>query len=103
MTGVVARFLTLFGLTGQDVKMALRSFVFTFLAVFVPGALGWLHAWTEWSPGRPYPDFSAVAAAAVAGVVAAATGVLTLIVRAIEGKTGKGFLRKNPPKVKPQQ
>jgi hypothetical protein len=99
----MTRALALLGLTGQDVKMAVRSFVFTFLAVFVPGALGWLHAWTEWSPGRPYPDFSAVAAAAVAGVVAAATGVLTLIVRAIEGKTGKGFLRKNPPKVSPKR
>lgn len=96
----MTRALAFFGLVPQDIKMAVRSAVFTFLGLFVPGALGWLNAWTQWAPGRPYPDFAPVAAAAVAGVAAGVTAVITLIWRAIEGKSGKGFLRPNPPKVK---
>jgi hypothetical protein len=93
------RALALFGLTPQDVKYAIRSFVFSFLGLFVPGVLGWLTTWTQWAPGQPYPDFAPVAAAAVAAVAGASVALVTLIWRGVEGKFGKAALRPNPPKV----
>jgi hypothetical protein len=95
----MTKFLAIFGLTTQDLKYALRSFIFSFLGLFIPGALGWLNDWTQWAPGRPYPDFAPLAAAAVAAVAGASVATVTLIVRGIEGKTGKAALRPNPPKV----
>jgi len=93
----LTKFLAFFGLDVQDIKHVLRVWLFSFLGLFIPGALGWLHEWTQWSPGRPYPDFAPVAAAAVAAVAGASIAVVTLIVRGIEGKTGHALLRPNPP------
>lgn len=89
--------LAVIGLDTQDIKYGFRVWLFSFIGLFVPGALGWLNEWTKWSPGRPYPDFAPLAAAAVAAVAGACITVVTLIVRAIEGKTGKGLLRPDPP------
>lgn len=94
----LARVLAVFGLDFQDVKYAIRSFLLAFFPLFIPGAMGWLNAWTQWAPGRPYPDFAPVAAALVAGVVAGVVAAFTLIVRGIEGKFGLALLRPNPPK-----
>ena len=94
----IRRVLAVVGLTPQDVKYALRSWVFGFLGLFIPGALGWLNELTKWAPGRPFPDYQILAAAAVAAVAGASVALLTLIWRAVEGKTQKGFLRPNPPK-----
>jgi hypothetical protein len=93
----IIRVLAFFGLEPQDVKYAIRSFLLAFFPLFIPGALGWLNDWTQWAPGRPYPDFAPVAAGLVAAVVAGVVAVFTLIVRGIEGKFGLALLRPNPP------
>lgn len=92
------RFLLFFGLTKQDVLMAIRNFVLVFLPLFGTAALGWLNEWTKWAPGTPVPDWKPLAAAAVAGVAAGVVSAFTLLWRGVEGKLGKGFLRPNPPK-----
>lgn len=91
------------GLRVVDVKMAVRSGVFTGLAILVPGLLGWLTEWTKWAPGRPFPDTQALGVLAIAAVAAAAAAVLTAVWRAVENQLGKGFLRANPPKPTPRR
>lgn len=92
------KFLAIFGLDRQDVKYAVRSFLLVFLPIFATAALGWLNELTQWSPGRPFPDYQPVAAAVVSATAAGLVAVFTLIVRGIEGKAGKAILRPNPPK-----
>lgn len=91
--------LAVVGLTTQDVKYAIRSFVFAFLAVFLPGALGWLNTVSEWlnDSTRPIPDWHALGALVAAATVAAFTALVTLVWRAVEGKIGKRALAPNPP------
>lgn len=91
--------LALFGLTPQDVKYAVRNFILVFLPLFGTAALGWLNELTKWSPGRPFPDYQVLAAAAVTATAAGLVAAFTLLWRAVEGKLGKAMLRPNPPKV----
>lgn len=92
------KFLAVLGLTVQDIKYAIRSALFAFLAVFIPGALGWLNTVTEWlnDTTKPIPDWHTLGALVGAAAVAGFTAVLTLVWRAVEGKTGKALLRPNP-------
>lgn len=92
------RFLAFLGLTTQDVKMAVRSFVFAFLGILVPGLLDWLNELTKWAPGRPFPEVATLGLLVIAATAAGFTAVVTLVWRAVEGKSGKGFLRPNPPR-----
>lgn len=98
MKGKLIRVLLFFGLTPQDLKYAVRNFVLVFLPLFGTAALGWLHEWTQWAPGKPVPDYAPLAAAAVSGTAAGITAVFTVLWRAVEGKLGKGMLRPDPPK-----
>ena len=65
-------------MTRDSVRRALRTFVITTLALFIPGLLGWLNELTAWANSageRPFPDGHGLAflgvSAIVAGVVAA--------------------------------
>ena len=46
-------------MTRDSVRRALRTFVITTLALFIPGLLGWLNELTMWAADegqRPFPD-----------------------------------------------
>lgn len=88
------------GLTPQDIKYAVRNFVLAFAGVFFPGVLGWLHGVSAAlsDSTKPVPDWHVLGALAASAVVAAFISLVTLIVRALEGKLGKAFLRPNPPR-----
>ena len=52
--------LAVIGITVADVKYAVRNFIFSFLGVFIPGALGWLNDVSAWlnDSTRPIPDWA---------------------------------------------
>lgn len=84
-------------LKSTNVKRALRGALMAFLAVFVPGLLGFLHALTAWAPGQALPDLHPLASLFVAAVLAGTTFVVNLVIVAIETASGKGILRDVPP------
>lgn len=86
-------------LTKESVYRALRTFAIAFLALFIPGLLGWLNTLTEWANNQgstPFPDASGLAYLAVSAIVAGVIAVVNLLWNAVEDFTGKGFLRTVP-------
>jgi len=80
---------------------ALRTFVITTLALFIPGLLGWLNDVTAWATSngeRPFPDGHGLAYLGVSACVAGVVAAVNLLWNAIEDATGKGLLRTPPPK-----
>lgn len=87
-------------MTRDSLRRAVRTFIITTLALFIPGLLGWLNDVTAWAAGngeRPFPDghglLFLLVSACVAGIVAA----VNLAWNAIEDAAGRGVLR-TPPK-----
>jgi len=81
-------------MTRDSIRRALRTFIITTLALFIPGLLGFLNAITEWARGEgstPFPDAHGLA---YPGVIA----LVNLAWNAVEDATGKGLLRTVPPK-----
>lgn len=79
-----------------SVKRALRTFVITTLALFIPGLLGWLNDLTAWARDQgstPFPDAHGLLFLGVSAVVAGVIALINLIWNLIEDKWGKGFLR----------
>lgn len=86
-------------MTRDSLRRALRTFVITTVALFIPGLLGWLNELTAWARGEgstPFPDAHGLAYLAVSAIVAGVIALVNLGWNAIEDATGKGFLR-NPP------
>lgn len=79
-----------------NVKRALRGAAAVFLTLFVPGLLGWLNQLTGWAPGLPFPDLHPLGALFVSSLLAAAVGLVNLVINALETALGKGFLRVVP-------
>lgn len=80
----------------EAVRRTIRTFLQAFLALMVPGFLGWLNALTEWARDegqRPFPDGTSLAYLGVSAVTAGVIAVVTLGWNATEDAAGKGFLR----------
>ena len=89
-------------MTRESVNRAIRTFVVTALALFVPGLLGWLNALTEWARAEgstPFPDARGLAYLGVSAIVAGVVALVQLLWNAVEDATGKGFLRNVPAPV----
>jgi hypothetical protein len=83
------------------VKRAVRTFLITTLALFIPGLLGWLHDLTDWAAGQgqtPFPDGSNLVYLATSAIVAGVVAVINLVWNLIENQAGSGVLREVPPK-----
>lgn len=86
-------------MTRDSLRRALRTFVITTVALFVPGLLGWLNAITEWARGEgstPFPDAHGLAYLGVSALVAGVVAVINLAWNGVEDATGRGFLRTPP-------
>jgi hypothetical protein len=85
----------------ESVRRAIRTFLQSFLALMVPGFLGWLHALTEWARAEgqvPFPDGRSLAYLGVSAIVAGVIAVVNLLWNVVEDATGRGFLRNVPPR-----
>lgn len=83
----------------DSLRRALRTFLITTLALFIPGLLGWLNALTEWARGEgstPFPDAHGLAYLGVSAITAGVVALVNLAWNAIEDATGKGVLRTPP-------
>lgn len=84
----------------ESVRRVVRTFVVSFLGLFIPGLLGFLHAVTDWAATKgqePFPDASNLTYVAVSALSAASIALVQLIWNATEDAAGKGFLRDVPP------
>lgn len=91
-------------MTRDAVRRALRTFLITTLALFVPGLLGWLNDLTQWASSegqRPFPDGHGLVYLAVSAIVAGVVAVINLLWNVIEDAAGKGLLRNVPPRPAP--
>lgn len=82
----------------DTLKRVLRTFVISFVALFVPSVLGFLGELTKWASARgqsPFPDLSVLGYAGVIAISAGLIAVLNLVVNLFEDAAGKslpGFL-----------
>lgn len=80
----------------ESVRRAVRTFLITTLALFVPGILGWLNEVTQWAAGEgstPFPDGRGLAYLGVSAIVAGVVAVVNLLWNAVEDASGKALLR----------
>jgi hypothetical protein len=87
-------------MTRDSIRRAVRTFLITTLALFIPGLLGWLNALTEWARSegeRPFPDGDGLLFLAVSAITAGVVAVVNLIWNVIEDASGRGLLRDVPP------
>lgn len=83
-------------MTRDSIRRAIRTFVITTVALFVPGLLGFLNAITEWARGEgstPFPDGRGLAYLGVSALVAGVVAVINLGWNTVEDAAGRGFLR----------
>lgn len=88
-------------MTRDAVRRAIRTFVITTLALFIPGLLGWLNALTDWARSegqRPFPDGHGLAYLGVSAITAGVVALINLAWNAVEDAAGKGMLREVPAK-----
>lgn len=86
-------------MTRDSLRRALRTFIITTLALFIPGLLGWLNALTEWARSEgstPFPDAHGLAYLAVSAIVAGVIACVNLAWNAVEDAAGRGLLRNVP-------
>jgi hypothetical protein len=85
-------------------RRSVRTFLQAFLALMVPGALGWLHDLTEWSRAQgqaPFPDPHSLAFVGVQAITAGVIAVVTALWTVFEDSIGKGLLRTVDPGLPP--
>lgn len=88
-------------MTRDSIKRAVRTFIITTLALFIPGLLGWLNELTQWAADqgqRPFPDGHGLLYLATSALVAGVVALINLLWNAVEDGVGKGLLRSVPPK-----
>lgn len=81
-------------------RRSTRTFLQSFLALMVPGALGWLNALTEWSKSQgqtPFPDAHSLAYIGVSAITAGVIAVVTGLWTKVEDVAGHGLLRTIDP------
>lgn len=91
-------------MTRDAVRRALRTFIITTLALFIPGLLGWLNALTEWARSegeKPFPDAHGLLFLAVSAIVAGVVALVNLIWNVVEDASGKALLREVPATAPP--
>lgn len=90
----------------DSARRVIRTFLFAFLGIALPGAFGWLNALTEWARAEgqtPFPDARSLAFIGVSAIVAGSIALLNLVWVWVEDASGKGLLRAVPPRpVKPE-
>lgn len=87
--------------TRDAVRRALRTFIITTLALFIPGLLGWLNDLTAWAKGQgstPFPDAHGLLFLLVSAITAGVVALINLVWNLVENGIGKGMLRTVPPK-----
>lgn len=80
----------------DSLKRALRVFLKSALALFVPGLLGWLNDLTSWAKGEgatPFPDAHGLAYLGVTAITAGVIALVSLLWDAVENATGVTVLR----------
>lgn len=83
-------------MTRDSIRRAIRTFIITTLALFVPGLLGWLNELTAWAASegqRPFPDGVGLAYLGVSAIVAGVVAAVNLAWNAVEDASGRGVLR----------
>jgi hypothetical protein len=88
-------------LTEHDgTRRVLRTWLFSFLGLFLPGVVGWLNALTEWARSegqRPFPEATSLAYLGVVGISASSIAIVNGIVIWAEDRAGKALLRGEGP------
>ena len=82
--------------TRDSLRRAIRTFIITTLALFVPGLLGWLNELTRWANAhgeQPFPDGHGLAYLGVSAIVAGVVAVVNLLWNTIEDQAGAKMLR----------
>jgi hypothetical protein len=82
--------------TTDSLKRAVRTFIITTLALFLPGLLGWLHDLTSWASGQgttPFPDAHGLAYLFVSAITAGVVALVNLAINWLEDATGVHVLR----------
>jgi hypothetical protein len=80
----------------DGVMRVLRTFVYAFLGLAIPGLLGWLHDLTEWANSQgqsPFPDAHSLAFIGVAAISAGSIAVINALGIWLENATGRAVLR----------
>lgn len=88
-------------MTRDSAFRALRTFIISFFALWIPLLIGFLQELTNWANGHgrtPFPDMSALKYGAVSAACAAVIALINWLWNAIEDGLGKGMLRPVPPK-----
>jgi hypothetical protein len=78
----------------DTLKRVLRTFLISFVGLFVPSALGFMGEITKWASAKgqqPFPDLSVLGYAGVIAISAGLIAVLNLVVNLIEDATGKSL------------
>lgn len=78
------------------VRRVIRTFLYSFLGLAIPGALGFLNGLTSWANAQgqvPFPDATSLAFVGVAAISAGSIAVINGIGIALENFTGKALLR----------
>lgn len=81
-------------------RRSVRTFLQSFLALLVPGALGWLNDLTQWSQShgqRPFPHAHSLAYLGVTAITSAVIAVVTALWTKTEDLTGHALLRQVDP------
>lgn len=80
----------------DSLRRAIRTFIITTLALFIPGLLGWLNDITAWARGNgetPFPDGHGLLFLLVSACIAGLISLVNLVWNMIEDAAGKGVLR----------
>lgn len=83
-------------LRSSTFRLPARTFLWAFLGIAIPGALGWLNDLTEWarSEGQaPFPDARSLAFLGVAGISAGSIALVNAVAVWLENRAGRGILR----------
>lgn len=83
-------------MTRKSIRRAIRTFVITTLALFIPGLLGWLNALTEWAQNQgstPFPDAQGLLFLAVAAITGGVVALINLLWNLVEDASGHAMLR----------
>jgi hypothetical protein len=89
--------------TGDSLKAALYTALFTFVALFAVSLIGWVDDVAEWAKDDgvtiEFPDPSVLIKASFAAAAAALSGLLNFVVRWAQGHLGWGEVPtyKSPP------
>jgi hypothetical protein len=81
-------------------RRSVRTFLQSFLALLVPGALGWLNDLTKWAHDQgqsPFPDAHSLAYLGVSAITAGVIAVVTGLWTKAEDVSGHALLRTLPP------